>query len=199
MDKMLLDLPERLETERLILRPYQAEDAAAYLEVCRNNRSHLTPYEAENPIHGIDTLEQAEALMREFHDGWYARSVFFFGAWEKASGKFAAQMYVGVDNWRLPEFELGYFVDAAHEGQGYACEAARAALHFVFDHLHAHRVRLWCHETNTRSWRLAERLGFTREGYLRETNHWIPLPGGGYSGDYVYGLLKREFEALTRS
>jgi RimJ/RimL family protein N-acetyltransferase len=69
-------------------------------------------------------------------------------------------------------------------------------LGFTFEHLRALRVRLWCHETNTRSQHTAERLGFVREGFLRKTNNWIPLPDGGLSGDYVYGLLRREFEAL---
>ncbi len=193
---MLLDLPARLETERLIVRPYDVEDAADYLAVCRVNRQHLVPYEVGNPALGIETLEQAETLMCEFRDAWYARQAFFFGAWEQASGAFVAQIYLGVDNWRLPEFELGYFVDHAHEGQGYVTEAARAVLRFTFEHLRAQRVRLWCHETNLRSQRVAERLGFVREGYLRETNNRILLPDGSYSGDYVYGLLKREFEAV---
>lgn len=194
MDKLPLDLPTRLETDRLILRPYTPEDAPAYLDVCRNNRQHLLPYEADNPAASVETLEQAEALMREFHDGWYARKVFFFGAWEKAGGAFAVQIYLGIEDLQLPEFALGYFVDSAHEGRGFVTEAARAALGFTFEHLHAHRVRLWCNETNTRSWRVAERLGFVREGFLRETNSWIPKPDGGYSGDYIYGLLRREFE-----
>ncbi|MFN8560347.1 MAG: GNAT family N-acetyltransferase [Anaerolineae bacterium] len=195
MDKKLLDLPTALETQRLIVRRYVPGDAPAYLGMCRDNRDHLLPYEAENPVRGVETLEQAEALVREFYDGWNARTVFFFGAWEKDSGAFAAQIYLGVDNWRLPEFILGYFADHAHEGRGFVTEAARAVLGFTFGHLRARRVRLWCHETNTRSWRVAERLGFVREGYLRETNNWILLPDGGLSGDYVYGLLRREFEA----
>lgn len=200
MVKPLLDLPTRIETERLIVRRYQAGDGAAYYEMCRNNRQHLSTYEAGNPVHSIETPEQAERLVCDFADAWDARAAFFFGAWEKTSGAFAAQIYVGVENWRLPEFVLGYIADRGHEGKGYVSEAATGVLRFVFRELGAHRVRLWCHETNTRSIRLAERLGFTREGYLRETNNWILLPDGSggnrYSGDYVYGLLRREFEAL---
>jgi RimJ/RimL family protein N-acetyltransferase len=77
---MLLDLPTRLETPRLIVRPYAPEDAAAYLEVCQDNRLNLLPYEAGNAIHSIETPEQAAALMRSFHDARYNREMFFFGA-----------------------------------------------------------------------------------------------------------------------
>ena len=197
MNERLPDLPARIETDRLIIRPYQESDAAAYYEVCQRNKAHLAVYEADNPLHEVETVVQAQALVRDFAEGWRKRSVFFFGVWEKSSGAFAAQIYLGVVNSTLPEFELGYFADCAREGQGYVREAAQAVLGFAFEHLQAQRVRLSCNETNVRSWRLAERLGFVREGYLRESNNRFLLPDGAYSGDMIYGLLKREFCAQT--
>jgi aminoglycoside 6'-N-acetyltransferase len=49
-----------------------------------------------------------------------------------------------------------------------------------------------CNDTNTRSYRVAERCGFVREGHLRE-NH--KHADGTFSGTFFYGLLRREFEA----
>jgi RimJ/RimL family protein N-acetyltransferase len=197
MHKMLLDLPARLETDRLIVRPYQAGDGPAYYNVCLRNKDHLLPYEAGNPALGVVTVEDAEILVREFAAAWVARRAFFFGAWKKSDpAVFVAQLYVGVVNWDLPEFEIGYFVDQRHEGQGYVTEGVRAALVFAFDHLQAHRVRLACNDTNTRSYRVAERCGFTREGHLRQTQTRVLLPGGTFSGEYLYGLLREEFEVM---
>lgn len=195
MQPLLLDLPDQLETTRLIVRPYRAGNGAAYFDVCQRNRDHLARYETDNPARGVRTLDEAEVLVRQFALEWDARRAFFFGAWEKVSGAFAAQIYIGVVNWELPEFELGYFVDCAHEGQGYITEASRAALRFCFEALKAHRVRLSCSDTNARSFHVAERCGFVREAHLRQTRK---SPDGTFSGDYIYGLLRDEFISLQR-
>jgi hypothetical protein len=44
MHKLLLDIPTRIETERLYLRPYQAGDGAMYYQVGQRNREHLSRY-----------------------------------------------------------------------------------------------------------------------------------------------------------
>jgi RimJ/RimL family protein N-acetyltransferase len=194
-NKMLIDLPERIETARLILRPYRAGDGEAYHVACLRNREHLLPYERGNPALDVETVDDAEALVRQFGADWVARKVFFLGAWEKATGEFVAQIYVGVVSWRLPEFMVGYWVDAPREGQGYVAEAVRGTLAgLVFGPLGAHRARLECNEMNERSQRVAERCGFTREGHIRQTRPNVLLPDGSYSGDYVYGLLRSEWE-----
>jgi aminoglycoside 6'-N-acetyltransferase len=104
-------------------------------------------------------------------------------------------VYIGSVSWDLPEFEVGYFVDKDHEGQGYVTEAVKAALRFIFEHLQAHRVRLECDDTNARSYRVAERCGFTREGHLREVKKHAD---GTFSGTLCYGLLRSEFEAARQ-
>ncbi len=188
------DLPARLETERLIVRPYEPGDAPAYLALCLRNRTHLLPYEEGNPALSVTSLAEAEDLLRAFAADWTARRAFFLGAWERGTGELVAQVYVGVVTWRLPELELGYFVDVDHQARGFGTEAVRAALGLAFGDLGAERVRLWCDETNVASWRLAERCGFVREGHLRETQRRVRLADGTWGGDYVYGLLRREFE-----
>lgn len=186
-------LPASLESERLVVRPYTVTDAAAYLALCLRNKSHLVPYEEDNPALGVTTVEEAEALLRAFSADWTARRAFFLGAWARDTGELVAQVYVGVVSWTLPELEIGYFVDVDHEGRGFVTEAVGAALAFAFDHVGAQRVRLSCDETNVRSWRLAERCGFVREGHLRQTQRRARLADGTWGGDYVYGLLREEY------
>lgn len=190
MNKMLLDLPTRFESDRLILRPYQAGDGPMYFAVGQKNRAHLERFESENIILQPRTVEEAEVIVREMAGMWADRRVFFMGAFEKDSGAFAAQIYIGVVNWDTPEFELGYIADCDHEGRGFAFEAARTALGFIFTHLQAHRVRLECSDANLRSIRLAERLGFTREACFRENRR---EPDGTFSSTLIYGLLRSEF------
>ena len=182
--------PTRFESERLILRPYQAGDGAMYYAVGQKNRKHLQRYEADNVILTAKNEPEAETLVQELAADWAARKCFFLGAWDKLSGEFVAQVYIGVVNWDTPEFEIGFFVDQDHEGQGYVTESVRAALDFVFEHLQAQRVSLRCNSTNLRSQRVAERCGFTREGLLRQKRRH---PDGSFSDTLIYGLLHREW------
>jgi aminoglycoside 6'-N-acetyltransferase len=134
----------------------------------QRNKPHLARYESGNPVMTIDTKERAEIAVRDFAVAWVARDAFFLGVFRRDTDAFVAQIYVGPVDWDLPEFELGYFADVAHEGQGYVIEAAWAALGFAFEHLGAYRVRLGCADTNVRSFRVAERCGIVCEGHIRE-------------------------------
>lgn len=187
---MTLSLPTRFESERLILRCYRAGDGAMYFTAGQKNRAHLQAYEAGNVILSAKTPEEAETVVQELCADWEARRCFFVGAFEKGSGDFAAQVYIGVVRWETPEFEIGYIADVDHEGRGFVGEAVRASLEFIFEHLQAHRVRLACSDANLRSYRLAERCGFTREAHFRQDHRH---PDGSFSGTYVYGLLRSEY------
>jgi RimJ/RimL family protein N-acetyltransferase len=194
MESSHLHLPPRIETERLYLRPYRRGDGGWYYAMSQTNRAHLARYEAGNPILGLASEQDAEALVQDFAAEWTARTSLFLGAFDKRTGEFAAQIYVGPTNWDLPEFQVGYFADRGHEGQGYVTEAVRAALGVVFKHLRAHRVCLECDDTNTRSARVAERCGMLREGHFRENKRGAD---GVLSGTLHFGLLRREYLALS--
>ena len=194
MQKMLLEIPTRIETERLYLRCYEAGDGPWYYAMSQQNRSHLMRYESQNVVMSIKSEKDGEVVVRELAAEWMARNCFFMGAFDRATDEFVAQIYVGPVNWDLPEFAIGYFVDRGHEGRGYVTEAVKATLGFIFEHLRAHRVRIECDDTNVRSYKVAERCGLVREGHFRENKK---NPDGTMSGTLVYGLLKSEFEALV--
>ena len=188
----LPEIPIRFETERLVLRRYHAGDGAWYYQAGQRNRQHLLPFESGNAILTIENEEDGEKVIGELAADWDAHKSFFLGGFEKSTGQFVVQIYIGVVDWQLPEFEIGYFVDKDHEGCGFVTEAVQASLAFIFQHLKAHRVCLHTSDLNVRSWRVAERCGFVKEGHLRETHRH---PDGTFSGDFSYGLLKSEFEA----
>jgi RimJ/RimL family protein N-acetyltransferase len=192
VNKMTTDFPKKFSSPRLHLRCYQPGDGKWYYTMSLKNHQHLMQYEADNVAADIACEEAAEALVRELAEAWDKHSCFFIGAFDKKSGDFVAQIYVGPINWHTPEFQIGYFAEVDHEGQGYVTEGVRATLEVLFSQLHAHRVRLACDETNLRSIGVAERCGMTREGYLRENRR---NPDGTYHGSYIYGLLASEFRA----
>ncbi len=186
-----LDTVLCLETPRLFLRRYQPADAAWYCAMSQQNKAHLARYESDNPVMTIQTVADADAVIRSFVASWDARSAFFLGVFRKNTGIFVAQIYIGVVNKDLPELELGYFAAAGSEGQGFVTEAAQRALRLCFEDLGAHRVRLECDDTNTRSYRVAERCGMLQEGHLRENHHHTD---GTITGTLLYALLRHEFD-----
>jgi RimJ/RimL family protein N-acetyltransferase len=195
VNKMRPQLPLKFESERLILRCYMPGDGKWYYAMSLRNHEHLMRYEAENVAANIPNEESAEKLVRDLAAEWEKGSSFFIGAFEKRTGEFVAQIYVGPVDWNLPEFQIGYFVEAGHEGRGYVTEAVKETLKVLFTLLNAHRISLHCNESNLRSIRVAERCGMVREGRLRENKR---SPDGAYSNSLIYGLLKSEYTAFLK-
>lgn len=85
--------------------------------------------------------------------------------------------------------ELGYSLQSAHWGRGYAREAVGAALAYAFDVLGLQRIESDIDSRNHASCELVEKFGFRREGLLRE--RW--RVAGENPDSLLYGLLQREF------
>ena len=196
MNEMSRGIPKCIESDRLYLRCYKAGDGPMYYAVSQRNRVHLSRYEAENVVMGIESVKQAEDIVKELSADWDEQSCFFMGVFEKDTDEFLAQIYIGPVNWDVPEMEIGFFADVNHEGQGYVTEAVKAALGFIFEYLGAHRVRLECDDTNVRSQKVAERCGMVREGHIRENKRNV---AGSLSGTMHYGILKKEFSKIHGS
>lgn len=190
MNKKLCEFPTPFESERLIMRSYHTGDGRWFYAMSVKNREHLSRFEADNVAANVASEAAAEELAGELEAAWNAHNCFFIGAFDKHTEEFVAQIYVGPVDWNLPEFQVGYFADIDHEGQGFVAEGLRAVLAILFIKLNAHRVRLECNEANLRSIHVAERCGMTREGYLRENRR---KPDGTYSGSYIYSLLQAEY------
>ena len=113
---------------------------------------------------------------------------------ERASdGRFVG--WCGLSRWN-PDYRsasLGYCLDDAAWGQGYATEAAGALLEWAFETLDLNRVQSETDTRNTASARVLEKLGFLREGTLREDC----VVSGEVSDSWVYGLLRRQWRPGT--
>lgn len=93
------------------------------------------------------------------------------------------------------EAELGWTIDPAYHGRGFATEAMRALFGMCFDSLGLHRVMAICFTDNEPSWRLMERLGMRREAHtIKDSLH----RDRGWLDGYVYALLAQEWSAVQR-
>ena len=189
MHKLLLDIPTQLETERLIIRKYVKGDGRdLYLLLQRNGNRDFLRQNVEE-VSSIKTDEEAEIKIRRHAAEWSARDRFVMGIWMKSENRYIGQIWIEPKRWEVPSFEIGWFLDRGYQGKGIATEAARHSLVFLFNDLNAHKVIAITRDSNTRSRKLAERLGFRKEGHLRECG----VENGKRYGLLYYGMLKNEF------
>jgi [ribosomal protein S5]-alanine N-acetyltransferase len=173
-----------LPTDRLRLRPFDEADADALFALHSN--AHVLRYWDSPPWTERSRAERFIGVCRKMaEEGTGARL-----AIDRASdGEFIG--WCGLSEWN-PDFRsasLGYcFIEAAW-GHGYATEAARAVLGWAFDTLDLNRVQAEADTRNIASGRVLEKLGFVREGTLREDC----VVNGDVSDSWIYGLLRREW------
>jgi [ribosomal protein S5]-alanine N-acetyltransferase len=87
--------------------------------------------------------------------------------------------------------QLGYDLARDCWGKGLAQEAIRAILRFAFECMALHRMEIWTSSANLRSLRLAERLGFQRDGTLRRR---ILEDDGQFHDGTIWGLLREDWQ-----
>ena len=89
------------------------------------------------------------------------------------------------------DHEIGYWLTSTHEGRGLITRAVREVVSHAFAEHAAHRVTIAAAVSNPRSRAVAERLGFTFDGVLREATRTHE----GFSDLAVYGMLDREWKS----
>lgn len=164
MDRILLDLPERLVGERIVLRPWRAGDGAALFEAVDASREAILPWLPWGRTSHA-TPEVSESLVRQWHAKWDLREDLSMGIW--LGGGLLGGLGLHHIDWSLPSFEMGYWLREGAWGNGYVTEAGRLALGLAFERLGAVRVGLRCATGNGRSAAVAHRLGMEEEGLLR--------------------------------
>jgi RimJ/RimL family protein N-acetyltransferase len=179
-------LTPTLHTARLRLRPVTSADADA-LFALHSNPNVLRYWDAP-PWSERARAERFIATCRQIAEaGSGARLVM-----ERASdGAFIG--WCGLTQWNADyrSASLGYCLSDVAWGYGYATEAARALLQWAFVTLDLNRVQAETDTRNVASARVLEKLGFVREGTLREDC----VVDGEVSDSWVYGLLKRQWRA----
>ncbi len=192
---ILLDLPESFETERLILRAHIAGDGqavnAALVESIHNLKQWLPMAWTQN----VQTETETEELVRRWAILWLTREDLRFGLYRKSDGLYVGGCGLHRPDWEVMRFEIGYWVRASLEGQGYVSEAVSGVTSFAFNVISAERVELRCDSLNDRSIAVARRAGYILEGSLR--NNYENANGVGLRDTLVFSVLRAEFSSVT--
>ena len=91
--------------------------------------------------------------------------------------------------------EIGYWIDAAHEGQGIVTRCVRKLEQLCFQELDCQRVQITNDVSNARSRAIPEHLGYTLEGILKQ--HHIKDAYGTIGDQCVYALLREAWNQRT--
>jgi ribosomal-protein-serine acetyltransferase len=190
MKPILLDIPEKFETERIIISIYENGDGGEYYHLLQTNVSHLQ--EEVGDVQELKSIEDAEEYVRLKRIAWLSRKRLVPKIVEKSSGKMIGQLWV-EPRWDRMIFEVGYFISAEFQGKGYITEAVKTILKFIFEDLGALKVEIHTKVTNTKSIGVANRCGFLQEAQIRKRSR----TNTGEAVDLLYfGLLREEYEKL---
>ncbi|MFT4647275.1 MAG: RimJ/RimL family protein N-acetyltransferase [Glaciecola sp.] len=159
--------PYRVETRRLVLRPYAPGDSQPLQETTARCKPHLVefmPWARFDP----QTLDEKLELILSFRSQFDAKDNYIYGIFDAET-----ECLIGGTGLhpRLEggAFELGYWVTPEAEGNGFASEAVRALCHVGFDHMQLDLLGIRMEAPNLRSVTIASKLGFVREGVLRKS------------------------------
>jgi aminoglycoside 6'-N-acetyltransferase len=166
-------------TERLTVRRFAARDVAQFAAYRSDPEvARYQSWDAPVSEESARRLVAAFAVAEEGAPGWFQYAVEL-----REGGVLIGDVAVCLAGNRM-QAELGFTLARAHQGRGYATEAAKCVLDRVFG-TGVHRVSAECDARNTASARLLERLGFQREG-CRRRHTWLK---GEWTDDLLFGLL----------
>ena len=192
MEPLLEDVPERIATERLILRCPRRADAAALAAAVAESLPGLGRYLPW--AQGVPTPERCEADCRRMQAKFLLREDLPMFLLERDVGGNEGGLVGGTGlhriDWVVRRFEVGYWCRSSRRGRGHVTEAVRALTRVAFDRLRARRVEIRVDATNVPSGRVAERAGFALEGVLRSDSL---NPQGEARDTRVYALTAALF------
>ena len=181
-----------IETERLILRPFEEKDAVDMFEYLKKPAVNCFA------CMKLDTMEEAKEEARRRADD----TDLYFAIVLKENGKVigeidAAPEATAPDEDNAPQdtFSPCWMLNEAYHGKGYGYEAAYAFFDYLFREKGARRIYTYTEDYNIPCQRLCEKLGMRQEGLFKEFVSFINNPDGTplYENTYQYAILKKEW------
>lgn len=172
-------------TDRLLLREFVTSDWPAVLAY-QSNPQYLRYYSWTER-----SPEDVQAFVRTFI-GWQEgepRHKFQFAIILPAENRLIGNCGIRKKTPDAWEADIGFELDPAYWGHGYATEAARELLALGFDELKLHRIWASCLAENIASAHVLQKIGMRLEGRLRE-NEWMK---GRWWDTLLYGILEHEW------
>ena len=187
---MTWDSLATIETNRIRLRWVTEDDVDALYRIF--SHPEVMRYWGTPPLADRDAAKQ---LVNEIHDGFQRQMALKWGVARRSDDEIIGTTTLFNLNFDNRRCEIGYALDRAEWGKGYMQETLHALLDYAFNRLDLHRIEADVDPRNLNSIRTVEKLGFQREGYLRE--RW--QVNGEIQDALFFGLLRPEWEKLQQT
>ena len=188
MQPRLFQIDTALLTRRCVIRRFREHEGAALLELVRESQDYLYNH---YPALGIEVGTEAataEVFVRRRIAAWLLQEDYALGAWANDTTELIGYLHLTDINWTIPSANLRFFVHPRHLDAGYTPEILARTLQFAFRQLELEKVYFTVLSDNYTDQRLARKVGFVREGDLRNEFR----KGSGVLVDVIRFGLSRE-------
>lgn len=192
INPILLDIPTELTSERLLIRAARPGDGPALNAAVVESLETLRPWMPW--AQSAPSLDDSESYAREAAAKFALREDLPLLLFRREDGLFVGGSGLHHIDWTVPRFEIGYWVRASLQGQGYITEAVRRLTDFAFEALYAQRIEIRCDALNTRSAAVAKRCGYMLEARFRRHSRGVD---GRLRDTLVYAMIADDW-ALNR-
>ena len=172
--------------EDIYLKLFNPNDAVELLNLINSNRFYLREW--LDWVDKTKDISDSKEFIYDSRKQFASNNGFQVGIWYK--GELVGVIALHEIDWEDRQTEIGYWLGEEYQGNGIITKSCEAIIDYVFDELELNRVEITCAEENSKSQAVPKRLGFTKEGVIRD-NQWL---NGRYVNHVVYGLLKDEWE-----
>jgi ribosomal-protein-alanine N-acetyltransferase len=188
MEVMMTQIP-RLQTERLILRPFFPKDASVVQQLAGDPAVAETTLNIPHPYEDGMAEQWIRTHQPDFEAG---KSVTF------AITLRELDEVIGAISLRMEQFSrasMGYWIGQPYWGKGYCTEAAKAVIGYAFDDLRLNKVYATYLPRNPASGRVMEKAMMRYEGYLRQHVYKADALGkdGVYEDLKLYAIVRDEY------
>lgn len=169
------------------LRTLQPEDAEALYAAINNNRQHLTPW-----LNWVHLTTQPGHSLKFIQDSLHEANM----QQSLALGIFHNDRIIGgigMQNWdhKVRRADIGYWIDRNHAGSGIVTRSVQRLIEFLFTSTDLNKIEIRFSARNTKSAKVAERLGFRIEGVIRQAT----VRNGLIEDMVITGMLRSEYRA----
>ena len=171
------------------LRLLEHHHAGELFALIDHNRSYLRQWLPEWDVQ--KSLDDCKTVIKSSLELLAANGGFTLGIWYK--GGLAGVVGAGRFDWENRSTMVGYWLGESFQGKGLVTGACRAVIDYLFSELQLKRVEIRCATGNPKSCAVPKRLGFSKEGVLRQAQAFDDR----YLDIEVYGLLAEDWKRVT--
>ncbi len=164
-----------------ILEKREAKEFYEYVDRNRTQSQKWVPF-----VSKTKTIADAESYLIKFLEIFKNGEGYFWGLWDK--NRIIGFVLIKDIDLVLSVAEIGYMIDKEYEGKGIIKITCDLMIDYVFDVLNLNKIRICCHEENTKSSIFPKKYGFKLEGIIRNDL----IINGEKCNIMYWGLLKDE-------